>query len=776
MGTVTVAVNALPVAPTITGTTSICEGDAIVLSTSGTCDNYLWIGPGGSSTTTLMNPLLNTTANTTTIPSGDVAYAGGQWSVVCVSPEGCESSHSEPITVTINAFPDTAIASSNAPVCVGDEILLSSNTIVGATYTWNGTNGFFSSDQNPVITNAQLSDAGDYAVTLSLNGCSVTSTVPATVVVSTPPLAPAPTSNSPVCEGDTIWLFSNTTATTYTWTGPGGFFSTEDTAFVANSDSTNAGFYNLVTTLGGCSSPAGQVEVDVIPTTFVPQISAVSDTVCNGQILELQATSLAGVNAEYIWFGPSGLLDTTSNPTYIVSPVSVADSGEYYVQTLIGACLSLPSQVALIDVNQTPATPDIAFTTPVCEGTPIVVATNTVADGYDWVGPNGFGSDLQNPDAILSASTLNAGNYALNVTIDGCTSADSTVSIVVNPTPATPLILGTSPICVGDSLIVYTTSVASEYQWTLPDMTTVTQTNDSLIVVPSALSNAGTYGLQLVELGCASPIVTTDIVIQDSLSSLPFAGFDFVVCDGESIANLSAENNGSGYWSTPSNANIITPDSTETIVTGLTQDSTYFFVWTLTNGVCGNVGADTIELYVAAEPIANGGSLVISEGQTETIDILLNDSIPLDVSYSIFENATSGSTEILNNGIGYTAESGTTSDAFIYELCLDACPTMCDTALVSITIRPEIHIPDLITPNSDGTNDAFVIEGIENFPENALTIFNRWGNEVFKAENYQNDWEGQFNDEDLPVGTYFYVFINLENGELISNGYITLQR
>lgn len=70
---------------------------------------------------------------------------------------------------------------------------------------------------------------------------------------------------------------------------------------------------------------------------------------------------------------------------------------------------------------------------------------------------------------------------------------------------------------------------------------------------------------------------------------------------------------------------------------------------------------------------------------------------------------------------------------------------------------------DVITPNGDGDNETFIIEGIELF-ENTLKIFNRWGVLVYETINYQNDWTGTSNgrvtiaqNKNLPAGTYFYV-------------------
>ena len=63
------------------------------------------------------------------------------------------------------------------------------------------------------------------------------------------------------------------------------------------------------------------------------------------------------------------------------------------------------------------------------------------------------------------------------------------------------------------------------------------------------------------------------------------------------------------------------------------------------------------------------------------------------------------------------------------------------------------HIPNVITPNNDGDNDTFEIQGLGKFVSNEIVIFNRYGDHVFETENYQNDWDAP----DQTSGTYFYV-------------------
>jgi gliding motility-associated-like protein len=79
------------------------------------------------------------------------------------------------------------------------------------------------------------------------------------------------------------------------------------------------------------------------------------------------------------------------------------------------------------------------------------------------------------------------------------------------------------------------------------------------------------------------------------------------------------------------------------------------------------------------------------------------------------------------------------------------------------TFPTDFNIPEGFSPNGDGINDLFVIRGIMRFSKNEFTIFNRWGNKVFEASPYKNEWDGKADmgirvgGDDLPVGTYFYI-------------------
>ena len=91
-----------------------------------------------------------------------------------------------------------------------------------------------------------------------------------------------------------------------------------------------------------------------------------------------------------------------------------------------------------------------------------------------------------------------------------------------------------------------------------------------------------------------------------------------------------------------------------------------------------------------------------------------------------------------------------------------------------------LKFPQVFTPNEDGLNDALVIEGLELYPNNSIHIYNRWGEEVYTATPYNNDWNGtnespviKIQGNDLQEDTYFYI-LDLGNGETPIKRYIEL--
>jgi len=156
-----------------------------------------------------------------------------------------------------------------------------------------------------------------------------------------------------------------------------------------------------------------------------------------------------------------------------------------------------------------------------------------------------------------------------------------------------------------------------------------------------------------------------------------------------------------------------------------------------------------------------------------TINVLGNDSIPDGVITEMElispDGLPTNGTAILNldGTIDYTPNLDFCGDLdnFQYRICND---TGCDTANVAVYVTCPDPLAKSLTfyngfsPNGDAVNDYFVIEGIAQYPNNEVTVFNRWGAKVFSQQGYKNAWDGTWKNIRLPDGTYFYI---LKDGE-----------
>ncbi len=287
----------------------------------------------------------------------------------------------------------------------------------------------------------------------------------------------------------------------------------------------------------------------------------------------------------------------------------------------------------------------------------------------------------------------------------------------------------------------------------------------------------------------------TVTIIINSTNAPPVANDDqFVIHEGEVLTGSVLTND-----SDPEGGNLTvntTPNASPTngqLV--LNQDGTFTytpnagFVGTdsFTYEVCddGNpvacsvakVRIDVTEILPVAVP-----DFAITETNAPVqIKVFENDSTTFDPSsISVIQAPNNGQTKSDDPGvITYTPNDGFDGeDSFIYEICDEF--NRCDTAIVNITIEKTLLLYDVFTPNGDGQNDTYVIDGIENYPDNRFIVYNRWGNIVYEKKGYMNEWDGSSNssiaigNKPLSAGTYFYVIEYSE--EKRKTGFIYIYR
>ncbi len=126
---------------------------------------------------------------------------------------------------------------------------------------------------------------------------------------------------------------------------------------------------------------------------------------------------------------------------------------------------------------------------------------------------------------------------------------------------------------------------------------------------------------------------------------------------------------------------------------------------------------------------------------------------------------------------GDTSSSITVSPATTTNYCVTVTDTANCTnkACVKVTVRVPIEIPNAFSPNGDNINDTWNIKGIDSYGTPQVSIYNRWGQPVLYKSDYKTPWDGKQNGIELPTASYYYL-IDINDGEFVYKGYLTLKR
>lgn len=295
-----------------------------------------------------------------------------------------------------------------------------------------------------------------------------------------------------------------------------------------------------------------------------------SQSICVGSSTTLTATG----GGTYLW-SPGGM--TTASIT--VNP-STTTTYSCVITGTNGCSITLTS---VVTVNPLPTFSSIGSNSPLCEGSTLnLYATANTGSSYDWTGPNGFTSNLQNP-SIPNVTALNAGNYTVTATLNGCTASTST-GVVIN-TPPTLTVSASSSVCSGSTIYLFANGTSgSTYSWTGPNGFVSNLQNPT--VLNAITTNSGWYVATATLNTCSSQ--DSVLVTVNTAPTVSITG-NLNICSGSSTI-LTATGGGTYLWSTGSNTSSITVSPTST--------STYSVTVTGTNG-CSATAYATVVVNVA---------------------------------------------------------------------------------------------------------------------------------------------------------------------------------
>jgi gliding motility-associated-like protein len=676
-------------------------------------------------------------------------------------------------------------------------------------YKWSDANGSTTKDLSNL-------DKGTYTVTITSNDGKVnairsfTITAPDPLVINNTPvvkLAPNGSIDINVTGGTGNLTYNwvgigNNIA--YTWPTPAPFSgaTTQDLLGL------EPGTYTVtVTDTNNCIATISQ-KIDVQPITVRLKNNNATPTSCgkNNGSAELAIDGGSGTY-NYIWVGPSKVTNTPLATELAAGGYSVTVSDQKYnVFTVYNIGIAQSKGINSVKINQ------VIDAGETCKGAiDIDVDGENLPFTYQWAGPTANISKVQDP------TTLCEGIYSVTVTdAKGCTFvlADIKVDGASKPCPVISNLV--QPNCPNstDGTIQITLNGGKApfvYQWTKDGKAYNATTKDLLGL------SIGTYNVTITDAinkvcSNATPITLTSksnlVVIENITDPSPKTAKNgtivLSVTGGNKITYTWEDNVSTNNTATNLRAGNYTVTITDTS-TGCTLVKTFtvgdaaaveIVIRSVFNGVnvrcfgmCNGI-AEIKNVEDATKPLkykwSNGDTTAIAKGlcigthkvtvtdankeQFEgTVTLVgpekLETTIKVDVNAKSADAIVKGGTSPYiyrwhDYSTGQKIEKQEIGRLFVMVTDANGCETFANGYLgTEVTTAICLDPAPVITPNNDSYNDVLDIYCLETYKTNKLEVYNRWGQEVFIAENYQNrTWAATYpNGKPLPNGVYFYV-------------------
>lgn len=595
----------------------------------------------------------------------------------------------------------------------------------GFTYLWS--TGAVTED----ISNI---GAGIYSVAVTdTNGCTAADTI---TVIEPTALVSSIAAQRVYCNGDSTGSADLTVSG-----GVAGYFYSWSTAAVTEDiSSLPAGNYNVtVTDANGCTS-----------------ISAIT-------ITQPTALALTGITTDLTCFqSANGAIDLSANGGILPYAFAWSNSTVSEDQSNLAA-----GTYAVTLTDSAGCTDTISFAINEPTLLTAVAAANSDYNGYDVScagstdgtvdlavsgGTSGYTYSWSNSAVTEDLSNLGAGTYSVQVTdANGCTQVTTVVlsepsALDINATqqniPCNGFLTGSIDLTVNGGvqpfLYLWSNNATTQDIGSIGSgLYTVNITDANGCIIDSTLQITELSPVVLAA-GTFNPLCfgetngSIDLVVAGGT-----APYSFAWSDGQSTEDPA--NLGAGIYSViVSDSNNCT--STDTVL----------------------IGNPNPLVSAISSPVQANGHNISNVGGTDG-------SVDLDITggnapYTYLWN--NGSTTQDLNGVSAGTYSVIITDA-------NGCTT---TAIVTVEQPMDLDMPTGFSPNGDGLNDAFIVHGLESFPDNRFEVYNRWGNLVYEADDYMNGWRGTSDaGAALPDGTYF-VILTINDGAIKLNGFVDLRR
>ncbi|MEI6019522.1 MAG: gliding motility-associated C-terminal domain-containing protein, partial [Bacteroidota bacterium] len=763
--TIIVSVVSIPTIVVSPLNASICAGFNTTLTANG-ANSYTWLPTNGNGSTAVVNPTITST-----------------YTIVGDNGGNCPATVT--VSVFVNPLPANVTATCSGVISCSSQVVTiggaSSNTNV--SYSWNGPGSFTSASQSPTVN-----VWGNYTLSVSdINtGCTQT------VIVNVPtdnsiPSVTATASGTISCAAPNVTLTAAHTTTNagYLWTGPSTFSS------ILQSFTTNAiGVYTVKVTdlTSGC---IGTKTISVTSHTRVLISATITPATCSLGV---------SLNNGIIALNNFTALDKFD----LVQAASYTGSATYTNATLI------PTS-GIVTSNLANPTNTVSYTIRLFDTFGCFKDTNLKLVPVDCV-PKVLGL----AKAVKSNSLNSDGTYSVKY------------KLTVKNYDSAPL----SNVAVTENLV---NTFPAPTSFTIVSAPMITSSGSSL-TLNSLFDGKTQLGITTASASSlpANKIDTIEFIVKVNANSI-FGPFNNRIVGtaltSNSVAIRDTSNNGLNPDPdadlNPTNNSLVTPVLfTPKVYFGLSKqgevtrlaNNTFDVSYTIT---VHNLGNDTLRNVAVKDslfaltvkspakytmkngPIA-GGQLIANtafDGKTSCNLLNANNSkmapktlsdisftinvVPDSINGSILKNSAYGNAlaRISSSSVilvSDTSNSGLYPDLDLNGVCNESTDNIPTVLILPSTFSHTLFIPEGFSPNGDGINDVFVINGLPNNSDNTITVFNRWGNRVYFHSNYNNLWDGYPNiagtlgKDKLPQGTYYFVLEFKGTNQKPITGFIVL--
>jgi gliding motility-associated-like protein len=541
-------------------------------------------------------------------------------------------------------------------------------------------------------------------------------------------------------------------------------------------------YFERIVTATACAAPttSNVVALTIAAPPAPPVVPA--DTICSGTTATLTVTSpQQGIT--YNWY-----TTTTTDTVLFTGPAfttpALTAGVTYYVSASTGSgCVSATRTSVTVSVLSPLAAPVVPADA-ICSGKSATLTVTSPQQGinYNWYTTATTDTVLfTGPAFTTPALTAGVTYYVSAFAGSGCVSATRTsVTVSVLPSLQAPVVL-TDTICAGSTAILAVTSPqqGTTYNWYTSATTDTSVFVGASFTTPALIASTIYYVSASASAGCTPATRTAVNVIVTPLAAVSAQGVTICAGADATLTATSLDNNAVITWYASSTGGTALATGAAFTTPALNADTTYYVGAIDNTSVCAPPALTPVAITVL-QPL---NVPVVTVG-------------PATASTIVFEWAAvpgaSGYQFSFDNGQTFSAASGlsvVTSDlqagqsvTIIVEAtgvipCQLSAPSIAVTGLAISPTDDIIYVPNVFTPNGDGTNDIVHVHGI-NIRSLTFYIYDQWGEMLFSSTSAQNGWDGTYKGAREPVGVYVYLVQALMNdgSSVNKKGTVTLIR